>query len=189
MKELQKEFDSFLNGLKQLGKIEDNVMKHIQNRIENGFIGILDRLENCESPIEQILALELGRILDSSILNEFGMLSMDKQIECSFTDKKDKKEKVRVDFLVSFFDRDKEINEQFVIECDGHDFHDRTKEQAAKDRRRDRYFAKQGIMVIRFTGSEITQDPSWCAREIENIIRTNVVKEYSMKTNQEYLPF
>jgi hypothetical protein len=44
---------------------------------------------------------------------------------------------------------------RLVIECDGHDFHDRTKQQAAYDRARDRELLAMGILTIRFTGSEI----------------------------------
>jgi len=50
-----------------------------------------------------------------------------------------------------------------VIECDGHDFHERTKEQAAKDRSRDRELQQRGYRVLRFTGSEIWKDPFGCA--------------------------
>lgn len=52
-----------------------------------------------------------------------------------------------------------------VIECDGHDFHKRTKEQAAKDRSRDRELQQRGYRVLRFTGSEIWKDPFQCADE------------------------
>jgi hypothetical protein len=56
------------------------------------------------------------------------------------------------------------------IECDGHDFHERTKEQAAKDRSKDRVLKVRGLDIIRFTGSEITRDPGRCAAEVDNII-------------------
>jgi hypothetical protein len=52
-----------------------------------------------------------------------------------------------------------------VIEIDGHDFHERTKEQAAADRKRDRVLSALGYTVIRFTGSEVYAAPSDCARE------------------------
>lgn len=69
----------------------------------------------------------------------------------------------RVDFLISyaFFGRTLRL----VVECDGHDFHERTKAQAIKDRRRDRALQSQGLKVFRFTGSEITAAPSLCAME------------------------
>lgn len=53
-----------------------------------------------------------------------------------------------------------------AVECDGHEFHERTKEQAARDRRRDRWFLSQGIPVMRFTGSEIFNDCWQCAGDV-----------------------
>lgn len=52
-----------------------------------------------------------------------------------------------------------------AIECDGHDFHDRTKEQATRDRERDRQFQKQGLLIARFTGRDIWANPTRCAAE------------------------
>ncbi len=53
-----------------------------------------------------------------------------------------------------------------AIECDGHDFHDRTKQQAAYDRARDReLLMHHSITTIRFTGSEIFHSAERCAQE------------------------
>ena len=52
-----------------------------------------------------------------------------------------------------------------VVECDGHDFHERTKEQAASDKRRDRYMTEAGYKVLRFTGSEVYANPFVCAQQ------------------------
>ena len=52
-----------------------------------------------------------------------------------------------------------------VIECDGHEYHERTKAQAARDRRRDRWMLERGLTVVRFTGSEIHNDPVGCVFE------------------------
>lgn len=52
-----------------------------------------------------------------------------------------------------------------AIECDGHDFHEKTKEQAARDKARDRAITAAGYSVMRFTGSEIWRDPFACAEE------------------------
>jgi very-short-patch-repair endonuclease len=51
------------------------------------------------------------------------------------------------------------------IECDGHDFHERTKEQAEHDRSKDRAIQKAGIPILRFTGREIFRDVSSCLTE------------------------
>ena len=53
-----------------------------------------------------------------------------------------------------------------VVECDGHAYHERTKEQAKRDRSRDRLLQEQGYTVFRFTGSEIVTDPCACASQI-----------------------
>ena len=59
-----------------------------------------------------------------------------------------------------------------VVECDGHDFHERTKEQAAHDRQRDRWMQTAGWSVLRFTGSEIRRDPHGCAREVVEFLQS-----------------
>jgi hypothetical protein len=79
----------------------------------------------------------------------------------------------RVDFLIHAFadwarepDGGKMGWNKLIVECDGHDFHERTKEQAARDRERDRSFQNQGIEVFRFTGSELWRDPLGCADQV-----------------------
>ena len=55
---------------------------------------------------------------------------------------------------------------RIAVECDGHDFHERTKEQAARDKARDRELMSHGLTVIHFTGSEIWNAPMKCAHEV-----------------------
>lgn len=52
-----------------------------------------------------------------------------------------------------------------AVECDGHDFHEKTKEQAKHDRSRDRYFQSCGLIILRYTGSEIFADSLHCAND------------------------
>lgn len=77
-------------------------------------------------------------------------------------------DQVRVDFLVSFAFFGSHLG--IVVETDGHDFHERTKAQARKDRSRDRALQSLGFEVFRFTGSEITAAPGTCAGEVLNRI-------------------
>ncbi len=74
-------------------------------------------------------------------------------------------ERYRADFIVSVIDDDKKLH-SMVVECDGHDFHERTKEQARHDRARDRRLQELGFIVFRFTGSEIYSDPVKCALSV-----------------------
>lgn len=53
-----------------------------------------------------------------------------------------------------------------IIELDGHDFHQKTREQVEHDKRRDRWFAAKGLHVLRFTGSEVWRDASAVVAEI-----------------------
>jgi hypothetical protein len=53
-----------------------------------------------------------------------------------------------------------------AIECDGFEWHERTKQQAAADRARDRELLAVGLATIRFTGSEIHHYADRCAAEV-----------------------
>jgi very-short-patch-repair endonuclease len=55
---------------------------------------------------------------------------------------------------------------QIIVECDGHDFHDRTKAQARRDKRRDRALQLLGLDVFHYTGSELFEDVFKCAHEV-----------------------
>lgn len=59
---------------------------------------------------------------------------------------------------------------RLVVECDGHDFHERTKQQAQRDKARDRFMVAEGITVIRFTGSELYREPSECADQLQRLL-------------------
>lgn len=56
-------------------------------------------------------------------------------------------------------------DKKIIVECDGHDFHERTKEQAMRDRARDRAAQAAGYHMMRFTGAELFRDPLKCVRE------------------------
>lgn len=71
----------------------------------------------------------------------------------------------RVDFAVIGY------GVKIVVEVDGHDFHERTKEQAQRDKKRDRDLQAEGWSVLRFTGSEIYADADRCAREIMAMVK------------------
>lgn len=88
--------------------------------------------------------------------------------------------KYRVDFLVVLEEYDpitkvlegKNVfdlqlkREQVIVECDGHEFHEKTKEQAQSDKQRDRALQLLGFRVFRFTGSEIWRDALGCGKEV-----------------------
>lgn len=76
----------------------------------------------------------------------------------------------RADFLIEMHDPGLDVCVSVVVEADGHDFHERTKKQAAHDRKRDREIQQMGLKVFRFTGSEIFRDSASCAKFIHGAI-------------------
>jgi very-short-patch-repair endonuclease len=87
----------------------------------------------------------------------------------------------RVDFLLTHAtfeddpepirDPDGRVRTRLIVECDGHDFHDRTKAQASRDRARDRDLQSRGIRVYRYTGADIWKDVMACAKEAIEALR------------------
>lgn len=65
----------------------------------------------------------------------------------------------RVDFIVFFSGYPRGTLSGMVVECDGHEFHEKTKEQAKRDKARDRALQSLDLKVFRFTGSEIWHNP------------------------------
>lgn len=59
------------------------------------------------------------------------------------------------------------------IECDGHVFHERTREQAQRDKTRDRQAIAVGAKTIRFTGQELAKDPLAAAGEALAIVMSD----------------
>jgi very-short-patch-repair endonuclease len=79
--------------------------------------------------------------------------------------------KYRVDFELVYHPlHDKDPLNMIVVECDGHDFHEKTKEQVAKGKERDRFLIKEGYTVLHYSGSEIVNDRFKIYRDIEELI-------------------
>jgi very-short-patch-repair endonuclease len=130
-------------------------------------------IEKCESPIESLLLTAL--ILESkdqpftTVHIEMGDFPERPDFdEAAFVFPQVRIGSYRVDFAI--WDASLPFSiaapRVMVVECDGHDFHERTKEQARRDKQRDRYLTSHGYKVLRFTGSEIWADPGACAQEI-----------------------
>lgn len=67
-----------------------------------------------------------------------------------------------------------------AIECDGHEWHDRTKQQASSDRARDRELLRLGVSTLRFTGSDIHHNATACAVEIIQTARLLRDRSYAV---------
>lgn len=135
-------------------------------------------LEQCESPIEKVFIsaimaaareagyetfdlYETNHDIDSYAPGSSCELAIWPQFEVG---------KYRIDFRLVAKAYDARLNppwstRKIMVECDGHEFHERTKEQAKRDRAKDRHLQALGYKILRFTGSEIWADPYKCAKE------------------------
>ena len=126
---------------------------------------IMLEIESCQSPIERLLGMWIYYWAMARNLYEDDCFVLNPQHEI-----KVKNGKVfRVDFCVALKTKGQYIS--LVVECDGHDYHEKTKAQAQKDKSRDRLLKQAGYDVIHFTGSEIWMDPEKCAKEVIAILK------------------
>ena len=120
----------------------------------------LSNIGYCESPIEKLLCLCLwdSKYIAQAKIGHKWIAVFPQEIFSLGEDQ------YRADFYI----RDEDEIVKVIIECDGHDFHELTKEQARRDKKRDRQFQTYGYKIMRFTGQEIYQDPFLCAKEVWN---------------------
>jgi very-short-patch-repair endonuclease len=175
---MQKQFMKNDGGTLHLNKIQEKISElennypiSIRERIYIHLDSLLSEcvwyLENCDTPIEFILANEISQKLN--VFNEGSKYRyyLHTQVQILVKDKK-----YRVDLLLA------PVQHEFcteypnlIIECDGHNFHEKTKEQAQKDKQRNRDLQSAGYKVIRFTGSEIFKNPYKCASEVLHFLK------------------
>lgn len=123
-----------------------------------------------ESPIERkmfkILIEVFFDISDVDYIFKIKEFSNQKEIETN-------NNKYRTDFYfnISFIYKEKEIDDlKLIIECDGHEFHEKTKEQVIKNNQRDRDLQNKGYEILHFSGSEIYKDILQCKEDIMKFI-------------------
>ena len=149
---------------------------------QHAYRGLELAMERCESPIEDAMLLALTLVASDRLeegnvyytanryrveADDLEYLTIEPQAEIG---------EYRVDFLVTLSSRVAlvefqpdaatvrriapygTVDTQLVVECDGHEFHDRTRTEASRDRSRDRALQSVGFPVLRYTGSDIWRD-------------------------------
>ncbi len=121
-----------------------------------------------ESPIEEMLYEEMEKIKQSDLLKK-GIIYFDVIPQARV---KINGNNYRLDFLVdACCENSGRI--LLVVECDGHEFHERTKAQVKNDNKRQRNLQSNGYIVVRFSGSEIYEDPKYCCNQLIDIISSH----------------
>lgn len=152
-----------------MSKLPKNYASQAGEAVESIALAIEPTLDAyCESPIETsflvtfkllagMLGDPVGTVVGGEPINEVaGSREWFIEPQCQI-------DSYRVDFAIGPWPKDGRL---LIIECDGHDFHERTKEQAARDRSRDRFLQSCGFKVFRFTGMELHREVFVCAYEV-----------------------
>lgn len=114
----------------------------------------------CESPIEIMLGMALDIVgFTTPIYNK---VCCESQTEIVAENGK----KYRADFLV-FINNKKNA---LIVECDGHEFHEKTKEQVNYRNQRDYDLKASGYDILHYSGSRIYANPFTVACEIFNYV-------------------
>ena len=137
--------------------------------------------DECQSPIEKILIVafelcQLERNHNGNLKLTYSMLS---QYEIHANGKT-----YYADFVIDPSSEEDDDGRRFkrfplVIECDGHEFHEKTKEQVIHDNERDFNIKSAGYDILHFSGSQIYNEPWKCANQILDYIiqHTEVIQQ------------
>ncbi len=164
---------------------------YVSENISNLWTEFENGLMYCESPIEKMMMAALAIVGGRQVFVGFKVKKMyfGRDVESSaehlLIAPQAELGSYRVDFLLTMtiiapkFELidgeskatgDNKVIKQMILECDGHDYHERTKEQAKNDRTRDRTLQQLGYLVFRYTGSEIWEDVFKCAQDAVNTL-------------------
>lgn len=148
-----------------------------QSMLRSAGVQLSRHLRACESPIEEAMlvslistGLQLGDLVEVGGFTVGWDDGLSSAVKTLLVKPQFKVEKFRADFRVSLRKqprgREESREASVLVECDGHDYHERTKDQARRDKSRDRKLQALGHQVLRFTGSEIWADPLLVASEV-----------------------
>lgn len=156
-------------------EVREQAILNAQDEIKSQYEDAVDHLLGlCESPIEELFLLAIGETL---VRDPWYAVSPQMQIG-----------QYRVDFVVRYL-AGKWGDVDVVVECDGHDFHEKTREQAERDKKRDRAITAEGYTVMRFSGRELYRDPFACVEEVidytQDVIYQRGLAEYRRRQEQE----
>ena len=106
------------------------------------------------SPIEQILYIAMHAMAEVHGIYQSG-LTIRPQQPVDF---------YKVDCFLWSIDIETRVRKRAVLECDCWQYHGRSPEQSTAGKR-DRYFQRQGMMTLRYSGQEIWANPCFVAAQ------------------------
>lgn len=141
----------------------ENTMKNKKLAKEFIFNSPIWGVDECKSPIEKIfyVAFQTVCMFRKNEWPEYvNHIFANPQCEVEA-----KGHKYIADFAIC-----RETDEQwygiFLVECDGHEFHQKTKQQVERDNIRQYELKMAGFDILRFSGSQIYKEPFKCANDV-----------------------
>lgn len=156
---------------------------HVLGSAETRVFGLSEMLNECESPVEAMLFIRMFEMfhlefqppggdfqnwfarIHRSLCEGFCEIRIHPQTTIG---------PFRTDFLFRALYLDSKgvfTPHDFLVEIDGHDWHEKTKSAVSRGKARDRYFMKSGIPVLHFTGSDIYRNAGDGCEEIYSYIQ------------------
>jgi very-short-patch-repair endonuclease len=143
---------------KVLDQFDPLIQKHIAALINRDIMEYTMKLQKCESPIESLFCLYFVYASKEQGFADSAFVRTETQKEININGRL-----YRVDFMLHAQIKDEWVT--LIVETDGHQFHEKTKEQARNDKARERALKAAGYEYIRFTGSEVFDNPYKCVLE------------------------
>lgn len=127
-----------------------------------------NRYSYCESPIEVIFNYFFDRVALFEYSKYMFIIDQQQMIE---TDNGTYRVDFDIECVEYIFPEGEQIPleekyAEIIVECDGHDFHEKTKAQVKRRNERDFNLKMNGYDVIHFSGSEIYNEPEKCAKKV-----------------------
>lgn len=148
-------------------RFEDDIPENVLNYFTNGIreeinyclpFWVEHHLRACQSPIEMLMLIGLYRYMILSFPRVSIVEIINQYPEGPY----------RIDLALGVFYEGNKY--KLAIECDGHNYHEKTEVQARHNKKRDRYLQSKGWFVARFTGKEIVENPKKCAEQAIELI-------------------
>lgn len=150
-----KDMDDFIDSYRRV--TNDNNLVHFEERLTEK----QRKGEFTEEQIQDILSY-------CFIRKTFEFNSYHITPQAAFPNLRIDNKSIRVDFYI-WVPNDPSV--KIVVECDGFEFH-KTKSSFINDKQRDRLFQLNGYRVIRYSGSEIYNDPVEVSSNLFDLINT-----------------
>ena len=170
--------DELIEAHEDLNPVVQRILRPITALLLRDFIDSINHyISRTESPIEELMLVALflaahmrgGEVRFSSMDLTPGP-GPSQRVDILVQEKVGK---YRADFILRTYAIRRDVNGKIhqsqelnmIVECDGHQFHNATKEQVSRDRERDRHLQDLGYRVYRYPGSDIWSDVLSCAED------------------------